>query len=104
MTQALRYWEKKRFVFTAVLTAAFLLTRRWNVLDSDPNALLYFGLLWIWGGIVANVLYCVCYLPEIAFQISDLRETWKKNRWILFSILTLCGSILAWIMPMMFGL
>ena len=104
LTEGLFYWEKKRLLFNSVLTAVFFLTRRLTPITEQPKIILYLVVVWILLGTLANAFYCVCYLPEIAFQISDLRDVWKQYRWLLFSLLTVVGSILAWLIPMMWGL
>jgi hypothetical protein len=104
MTQALCYWEKMRLAFTTVLTVVFFLSRKWGLLTGQPKIFLYLLVIWILLGTLANALYCVCYVPEIAFQISALRDVWKQCRWILFTLLTIVGSILMWLIPMIYGI
>jgi hypothetical protein len=40
---------------------------------------------------LANLCYCVAYIPDIIFQMTPLDNTWPRFRWALFST----GTVLA---------
>jgi len=83
---AARYWEKRRLnynlVLAAIVTAWFWFT--WphfqpalNFRDLSLLAVL---------GILANVCYSAAYLVDIPMQYSLPRDSWRRNRRILWLI------------------
>jgi hypothetical protein len=94
-TDALRYWERRRLVYNGVLAviviAVFLVA-----LPESRKALTArgFGDLLILA-VVANLLYCAAYIPDVFVQFSDFRDGWRKKRWMLFAAGTLLASALA---------
>ena len=55
--------------------------------------------------VLANVAYCAAYLVDVFVQFSSYRDTWRKNRWILFVVGVLFAAILTrfWSMGMFAG-
>jgi hypothetical protein len=55
-----------------------------------------------YNAVLANVAYCAAYFADIFAQWSGYRETWRKNRWILFAIGLLFAGVLTrfWAMAM----
>ena len=47
--------------------------------------------------VVANLLYCVAYVPDVAVQFTAYRDRWKKYRFLLFVFGTLFASLLAFL-------
>jgi hypothetical protein len=44
--------------------------------------------------VIANVLYCAAYLPDVFAEISAYRDLWRKYRWVLFLTgLTFAGVV-----------
>jgi hypothetical protein len=92
VADALRYWEPRRVLYNAVLTAAAVL---WVVLtwphfrsvqlmgippgETHP-ALLILTIL----AFLANVCYCAAYVVDIPLQLTFV--TWRKYRWTLLLI------------------
>ena len=94
---ALRYWEPRRVLYNAVLTAVAVL---WVVLtwphfrsvrlmevpagETQPAILILVVLAFL-----ANVCYCAAYVVDIPLQRS--LGTWRKYRWTLL----LTGTLFA---------
>jgi len=36
--------------------------------------------------VLANVAYCAAYLPDVFAQMSSLRTTWLRYRWVVFVV------------------
>jgi len=89
VADALRYWEPRRLLYNAVLTAVAVL---WVVLswphfrsvqlmgiptgETQPALLILVILAFL-----ANVCYCTAYLVDIPLQLTF--DAWRKYRWIL---------------------
>jgi len=75
---ALRFWEPRRILYNLALTAvaAFCVVSTW------PHFRPAFTLLAVLA-LLANVCYSAAYLVDLPMQASDLREAWKRRRWIL---------------------
>jgi len=94
LTDAIRYWEPLRLVYNAAL-AFIVLIYFWigypaSKTDLSVNSILFIFLL----AVLANVAYCTAYLVDIFAQASGFRETWQKNRWMLFVIGLLFAGVL----------
>ena len=97
VADALRYWELRRVLYNAILTAAAVL---WVVLtwphfrsvewmgtptgETHPVLLILTILAFL-----ANVCYCAAYLVDIPLQLTF--AAWRKYRWILL----LTGTLFA---------
>ena len=94
LTDAIRYWEPLRLIYNAVL-AAIVLIYFWigypaSKAELTVNSILFIFLL----AVLANVAYCAAYLVDIFAQASGFRDSWRKNRWVLFLIgLLFAGTI-----------
>ena len=84
LTDAIRYWEPLRLAYNAVLAAIVLIyfgigypASRGEI---SVNSTLFIFLL----AVLANVAYCAAYLIDLFAQSSGYRDTWRKNRWVLF--------------------
>lgn len=89
VADALRYWELRRLLYNALLTAAAV---SWVVLtwphfrsvqlmsapagETQPALLILIIL-----AILANVCYCAAYLVDIPLQLTFAK--WPKYRWAL---------------------
>lgn len=90
ISESIRYWEPRRFVFNAALAMVVVGT----MLDhhSPLSALTWQsvgGLMFM--AAVANVLYCAAYVADLFVQLSDYQPAWKRHRWVLLAV----GTILA---------
>jgi len=86
LTDAIRFWEPMRLAYNAVL-AVIVLIYFWigypaSKLDFTVDRTLFLFLL----AVLANVAYCAAYLVDVFVQSSGYRETWRKNRWVLFAV------------------
>lgn len=95
VTDSLRYWEPRRVIYNGVLAvvtlfAFFQLLPQPLQTLSAPAALSLFTL-----AVIANLLYCVAYIPDVFVQLSGFREVWLKWRWTVFAIGLLLAAVLA---------
>ena len=44
--------------------------------------------------VLANICYCAAYLGDVFVQISELRDAWKRWRWVLFVTGTIFAAII----------
>ena len=102
LTDAIRFWEPLRLAYNGVL-AAIVVIYFWigypaSRADLTVNSILLIFLL----AVLANVAYCAAYVVDIFAQMSGFRETWRKRRWIVFTIGVLFAGVLTrfWAMGM----
>ena len=96
LTDAIRYWEKRRLPYNAVLVLAVLgnIALAWpqsRNLIQLPGFLLLFVL-----AVIANVCYSSAYLVDVMAQLSDFRSGWVRYRWMLWAVGTAFATVLAW--------
>ena len=93
-SDAIRYWEPKRLLYNAVLTAVvvtyFVLGLPGSKHLVSLNGLLFVFLL----AVLANVAYCAAYVVDIFAQNSEFRVQWRNYRWTLFAVGSLFAAIL----------
>jgi hypothetical protein len=84
LSSALAYWEKRRLVYNTVLLLVTLVM----VVLGQPETTSWLTVSGLVGfltlAVMANVLYSVAYIPDIAFQLSAYRERWLRWRTGLF--------------------
>lgn len=86
LTNALRYWESRRIIYNLLLLGVVV----WHL---HPVAAGYtyegwtstLGSLFVLA-VLANVLYCAAYLPDILIQFSNYRQRWLRCRWLLLGV------------------
>jgi hypothetical protein len=93
-TDAIRFWEPRRFLYNGVLFAVVLVyfvlaypASRSAV--SVDGAFLVFLL-----AVLANVAYCAVNVVDIFAQATDYRERWKRYRWVMFVLGTSFAGII----------
>ncbi len=95
LTDAIRYWEPRRIAYNAILVAIVVTTfvLHWPESRSaiSVELLQRFFIL----AVLANVAYCAAYVVDIAVQLSAFRTSWKRYRWVLFTIGVVFASIIA---------
>lgn len=102
LTNAIRYWEKMRLVYNAVLilvvAACFVVNYSTAKAEFTVKAqyTVHLVLFMILLAVLANVLYCTAYPVDVVVQMSGYRERWVRYRWILFSIGMIAASILTY--------
>jgi hypothetical protein len=95
LTDAIRYWERRRIVYNVALAAIVLGLFVANLPASTAhlNLDLAQGLFVL--AVLANVAYCAAYPVDVFAQMSGVRGTWLRYRWILFVIGLLFAGIIA---------
>jgi hypothetical protein len=94
LTDAIRYWEPMRLAYNAVLAVIVLIYFWMGYPASKMSLSVDAGLFIFLLAVLANVAYCAVYLVDIFAQSSGYRETWRKNRWVLFSIGLIFAGVL----------
>jgi len=97
LTDAIRYWEIRRIPYNAIL--ALVSVTAYLLLPEAQREKVTFGSL---AGltvliVIANLLYCAAYVPDVAVQLTAFRDVWKKYRFLLFVFGTLFASLLAFL-------
>ncbi len=99
VTDAVHFWERMRLDYNvglAVIVAALF----FFYYPASAGAFTVDTLLFVIEmAILANVAYCAAYVVDIFFQLSDFAETYKRLRWLLFSVGFVLAAILTrWVM------
>ncbi len=97
VANALRYWESRRLLYNAVLTAvaaAWVIStwphfRSVRLMDIPPGDTHPVLMILIILAFLSNVCYCAAYLVDIPLQLTF--ATWHKHRWGLL----LTGTLFA---------
>lgn len=83
---AIRYWEPRRILYNLLLAVIvvvhFVIGLPFSRTVLHFNALLLLFVL----AVLANVAYCAAYVPDIFAQMSSLRDSWLRYRWVLLVI------------------
>jgi len=86
LSNAIRYWEPRRIGYNVILAAIvvihFVKDLPFSKSVVDVNLTLLLFLL----AVLANVAYCAAYIPDVFAQMSGLRETWLRYRWIVLLV------------------
>ncbi|MGA9640117.1 MAG: hypothetical protein WBQ72_01875 [Terriglobales bacterium] len=83
---AIRYWEPRRILYNLLL-AAIVGAHFVRALPSSRSALQLDNLLFLFSlAVLANVAYCAAYVPDIFAQMSTVRDSWLRYRWIVLLI------------------
>jgi hypothetical protein len=92
---AIRYWEPRRILYNLILAAIVVI----HFVKDLPfsKTLLQFNsvLLLFLLAVLANVAYCAAYLPDVFAQMSSVRNSWLRYRWVLFVVGLTFAAILA---------
>jgi len=95
LTDAVRYWERRRMLYNLVLAAVVLiwLVATWPHFRSMLNirALLLMFVL----ATAANVCYCAAYFADLLMQYSFFQMSWLRWRWGLWLAGMLIATLLA---------
>lgn len=84
LRDAIRYWELRRLIYNSVLAAVAIawLIGTWS--HFRPALTLQSLFLLSVLAILANLCYSTAYLADIPVQLSSLRATWRRRRWVLW--------------------
>ena len=94
ITEAIRYWERRRLVYNAVLVLVVFFYFGAGYPQSKQAFNLDQALVIFLLAVVANVAYCAAYVVDVFAQTSGFHEQWRKYRWLLFAIgATFAGAI-----------
>ena len=86
LSNAIRYWEPRRILYNLLLAAIVIAHFVANLPFSKTTLQLDSLLLLFLLAVLANVAYCAAYLPDVFAQMSGLRETWLRYRWIVLVV------------------
>lgn len=86
LSNAIRYWEPRRVAYNLLLAAIviihFVKELPFSKTVVGVNSILLLFLL----AVLANVAYCAAYIPDVFAQMSGLRESWLRHRWIVLVV------------------
>jgi hypothetical protein len=83
---AIRYWEPRRILYNALL-AAIVVIHFVKGLPFSRTAVQFDSVLLLFLlAVLANVAYCAAYVPDVFAQMSSLRNSWLRYRWVIFIV------------------
>jgi hypothetical protein len=86
LSNAIHYWEPRRILYNLLL-AAIVVIHFVQGLPFSKSALQFNSLLLLFAlAVLANVAFCAAYLPDVFAQMSGLRDSWLRFRWVVFII------------------
>jgi len=93
-SNAIRYWEPRRNLYNLLLAAVvvvhFVRELPFSKTVLQFNTLLLLFLL----AVLANVAYCAAYLPDVFAQMSGVRDSWLRYRWVVFLVCLAFAAVL----------
>ena len=95
VADALRYWDPRRIVYNALLALIVMgyFLAGW---PASKSFLALNGILWLFFlAVLANVCYCAAYVVDIFVQLSPLRGSWMRVRWLLFLVGLAFAAVIA---------
>lgn len=91
-----RFWEPMRVLYNFVLAAFTILLSYRELAEAvaEPSYRVV-GLIVVIGFfcLLANLCYCVAYVPDVILQMTPLAKAWPRFRWVLFSTGTLFACV-----------
>jgi len=95
LSNAIRYWEPRRIPYNLVL-AVIVVVHYVLGLPFSKSALQFNTLLLLFAlAVLANVAYCAAYIPDVFAQMSGLRDSWLRFRWVVFVVGLAFAAVLA---------
>jgi hypothetical protein len=92
---SIRYWEPRRIPYNLLL-AAIVIVHFVKELPFSKTAVQFnSALLLFLLAVLANVAYCAAYLPDVFAQMSSVRSSWLRYRWVLFVVGLAFAAVLA---------
>lgn len=94
-TDALRYWERMRLAYNAVLVAMVgaIFMANWPAFVERASLDFYLGLFLL--AVVANVLFCAAYVADVFVQRTRAVTTIRRARRTLLAAGTAFAAVLA---------
>jgi len=86
LANAIRYWEPRRILYNALLAAIVVIHFVRGLPFSKTMLQLDSLLLFFVLAVLANVAYCAAYVPDVFAQMSSLRESWLRYRWVVLVV------------------
>jgi hypothetical protein len=104
LANAIRYWEPRRILYNTVL-AAIVVIHFVRGLPFSKSVLQFNLILLLFVlAVIANVAYCAAYIPDVFAQMSSLRESWLRYRWVVLVVgLAFAGVLTHFLSVGMFG-
>jgi hypothetical protein len=96
LSNAIRYWERRRIAYNAVLLIVVVVMFAVNWPGSRTNVSVNTLLMLFVLAVLANVAYCAAYIVDVVAQLSAFRDTWLRVRWPLVAIGTTFAGVLAY--------
>ena len=86
VTDAIRYWEPRRFIYNAVL-ALIVIGYFIAGLPASRSTLTLNGILFLFFlAVLANACYCGAYIADLFAQFSGFRAQWRRWRGLLLAL------------------
>ncbi len=86
LSNAIRYWEPRRIAYNLLLAAIviihFVAELPFSKTVVGVNSILLLFML----AVLANVAYCAAYIPDVFAQMSGLRDSWLRYRWVVLVV------------------
>jgi hypothetical protein len=94
LADAIRFWERRRVVYNLILIGVVVawIVASWPHFRPAMHLFRMFQLIVL--GLIANAFYCAAYFVDIPMQSSDVRATWRRWRWALWTLGTLFAFLL----------
>jgi hypothetical protein len=96
LSNAIRYWERRRIAYNAVLLVIVVVMFTVNLPGSRANGSVNTLLMLFVLAVLANAAYCAAYIVDVAAQLSVFRYTWLRVRWVLAAIGTAFAGVLTY--------
>jgi hypothetical protein len=97
ITNSVGYWERRRIIYNVTL-AIVAVASHFSTPEQYRNPITagsMVGLLIL--AVVANLLYCAAYIPDVALQYSAFEKQWKQVRIGLFLFGTFFAATITFI-------
>jgi hypothetical protein len=94
LTDAIRYWEVRRFIYNGVLAFIVLgyFVAGW---PGSKSVLVFDNVLGVFLlAVLANIAYCAAYPVDIFIQLSGFRDIWPRLRWMVLILGILFASVI----------
>ena len=91
---AVRWWERRRILYNAVLTAVFvaLVVRTWVRIRPELNTSAIAPLLFL--AALANALYSAAYIADLPLQSAFAHPARDRARWVVWMVGTMLAVLL----------
>jgi hypothetical protein len=96
LTDAVRYWERRRWIYNGGLMAVVLLEVLlwWPIW---PRLTVQTALVVFICAVLANMAYCAAYPVDVLLQYSSLRAAWRTRRGYLLTVGTLFACAITYL-------